>query len=482
MKLERFYFRRKEDRNLLTLTKEQFIQIASFFPDQEEPTDNNRLGAFNGFLNDDEKKELWNRLTGFSAAEILLQSKRGDYLPSVLEELGISSALAKKIRSHWQLEFLTEKDIEKIKNFFTGIQTGDKVRRDFSLPVTLLLLSLSDEERTKLVNFLENGGVLSLLSAKRPTKEFIKVVENLPFSTIQDKIAYVFSDKGRPNEKINSVSHKFMNVILVSEDDFGQGNLFKLQREIAESLDKIESDFARIVFLKTLIGINMGEVKTALASSAVLASLFYLIDQIAVQKTNNENIYFLFHSLVKIITHAWANLVDFYAQYKLLINGDNLFFELKDLVKKISWKGGLIFLQGMILDVLSEIFGHNDSILGSVIFGFEPMAGTSMTTVLATNQFKRSFDDDDEQNLSFIMRLRKLLENPAVLGMNAGVFLTFLTSIGLLGLAGQFHNPVAVVGVGALSEPLYASLIITLIQRRRARKEEERLIEQLVKD
>jgi len=479
---ERIYLPSSEKREKpLGVSRKQFLQIACFFPDKKKPDENNQLGAFNGFLEDFEKEIFLTNLANFGNENtIYLPSRRGDYLPSLLKELNTPPALAKKICSHWRLDILSTANTAKVKKFFKGLKDNGKQLREndnFSLPIKLLLLSLNDTERQTVLKFLEDGGVLSLLSAKKPTKKFVEMVDSLSFDTMQEKIRYVFSPEGKGNKIIEEVSHQFMNVSLANESNWSE-DIFNIQIKIADVLDrKVEADFSRIILLKALMGLEMKEVKIALGSSAALASLFYLIDQIAIQKTNNENIYFAFNNLVKIITHGWANLIDFYAQYKFLINGKNFFKELRSLFQQIGWKGGLIFLQGMILDILSEIVGKNDSFMGSVIFGLEPAAGTWATTFLA---YKSSNNKNNHEKLFFTDKVKRLLENPAVLGMDIAVFLTFLTSVGLLGLKGEFHNPLAVVGVGALSEPLYASLITTLIERKKAREEEVNLINKLI--
>lgn len=109
----------------------------------------------------------------------------------------------------------------------------------------------------------------------------------------------------------------------------------------------------------------------------------------------------------------------------------------------------IILLNGTVLDGLSESMGEINPLAGSFIYGLEPGIGTASTTLVGSLRVGNSNDGS-------FTRLKKLLQNPAVESMNVAAFLTLLTSIGLLGLAHQFHNPFWVVMVGGFGEPTYA--------------------------
>ncbi|MFN4212515.1 MAG: hypothetical protein ACK4FL_00950 [Microgenomates group bacterium] len=247
-----------------------------------------------------------------------------------------------------------------------------------------------------------------------------------------------------------------------------------LNTTVNEQLDNCyENDYGKYLLGEAVLRKHMEEVKLSLMVMAGLAGFFHFADQMVKGKISPE-LYYGFQALVKIVTHIAANFVDFYSQYKMFLQGDNFFQQAKDLIKKLGWREYSIFATGAFLDSLSEQAGVINPLLGAGIFGAEPIVGTALTTVAGSSKNSNS-KTGHKFSLEKIKDLAEM--NPAVLGRNTGAFLTFLTSVGLLGIAGGFHNPLMVVLAGGVAEPVFGALATEIFMRRTLRKKRRELTE-----
>lgn len=450
--MERFkrFFLKEQTPTDFTLTKYQTERILNFSLDNQSTP----LSIFNGFLTEEEKKILWEKIDVFLRQGHVLRIKNNsqDLIPEIVEILSLPPFLAKKLKEYCQLNILSEPDIEKIT----------EKNESLPLPVLLVLGTMGKGTKNQFKEFLNRGGIMTVFSFKKPPDFYLKAVEDLlSEESLQEKVSLVLS--GKANGNLEEASHQFIVVDFISQEKVDEKDIpynpCHLRKIINRRLDNnYEKKYATLVLMEELLKGHMDEVKITLLAMSGLAGFFYFLDQFTKGKISEE-LYYGFQALVKLTTHLLANLIDFYSQYKLFLKGENIFIQLKDLVKKFSWREGFIFANGGFIDLLSEFTGMIDPFLGSVVFGTEPMIGTSLTTLAGSYKTKK------EGN--FIERIKILIENPAVVGMNIAAFLTLLTSIGLLGIGGQFHNPLVVVLVGGMSEPICACLMTELITKGR---------------
>lgn len=439
-------------------TPYQIQRILGFFSDKN-PKD--QFSAFNGFLTAEEKEIFKRHVEQFLTSEgSITINVRGDCLPEILKSLNVPKALAQKITDYCCLHIISQTNWDQ-----DSIADVDSL----PLPVYFSLKTLGRNAKEQMSNFLKEGGIMTIFSFKKPPNFYLQAIDNLPEGTLQEKISLVLS--GKANGKTEEASHQFIVVDLIPQEPYEQrdfpNNPYHLRKLINERLDKkYERDYANLLLMAELLSGHMEEVKISLLAMGGLAGFFYFLDQLAKGQTTQE-IYFGFQALVKVTTHLLANLVDFYSQHKLILKGENFFSQIRDLVRKFGWREAFIFANGGLMDLLSEYIGEIDFRLGSIVFGAEPVLGTGLTTLAGSHKISN--------NESFIERVKVLIENPAVLGMNTAAFLTFLTSVGLLGIAGEFHNPLAVVLVGGVSEPIYACLVTELFMRRKLKRLKNKL-------
>lgn len=445
--VERIFYLRKEqkDEESLELTPFQLSTILKFASDK---TPRERLSIFNGFLSQDERRIFRQKIDDYFSQEtgpfIFPSGAENDILPQLLELLDLPKELSDKVLHFCQLNLISRSDLEKLKN---------RKWKDLPLPVVLTWATLGKNLKKQAEHFLATGGVISVFSFKKAPNFYLEAVEALDGDlSVPEKILSVLI--GKKDRKLEEQSHQFISVAflpLKSEIRVDRSNNpYHIEKIVNRRLDrKFEKQYAALVLNKDLIKGHMDEVGLVLGTSGIMAVVFYVIDQIVKGKISSD-LYSVFQTIVKITTHAWANLVDFYSQYKLFLEGENFFSQIKDFLRnKMGWREVVILLNGAVLDGLSESMGEINPLAGSFVYGLEPGIGTASTTLAGS---LRVGDSND----GFFTRLKKLLQNPAVESMNVAAFLTLLTSIGLLGLAHQFHNPFWVVMVGGVSEPTYA--------------------------
>lgn len=446
--------REKNTRERRTLTSFQVNRIFGFFSDKNTMS----FSLFDGFLSQEEKdilrENIKQRLE--RRAELSLPQKdNSNIIPFLAELMKLPDNLRKKIEDYCELYVISASDVLNIEN--------DDIEK-LPLPVFLSLNTLGKKTLRQAMQFLENGGIITVFFYKRPLDFYIKAIDELPENmSLREKISLVLS--GKSNRSIEEASHQFISVDFIPPEQTKPqdlpGNYNHLRKIINRRLDKkVERFYAEIVLMEELLRGHMSEVKISLSAMSVMAGFFYLLDQF-VKGNINSDFYSAFQALVKITTHLTANLIDFYSQYKLLIKGEDFIDQIKDLIKRFDWREAFIFANGGFMDLLSELVGEINNILGSVFFGLEPVVGTGLTTLAASSRMSGK---------NFREKIRQIIENPAILGMNTAAFLTFLTSVGLLGLADQFHNPLAVVLAGGVSEPIYALLFTELFSRLKIKK------------
>lgn len=425
----------------LELTYSQLSTILNFASDK---TPKERLSVFNGFLNPNERDIFSEKIDDYSLKEkrsiIFPSGAENNVLPQLLALLDLPKKLADKILSFCQLNLISKADVDRLNN---------REWNSFSIPVVMSWMTMGRRLRRKAESLLGNEGLIIVFSYKKSPDFYLREIEKIDGGlSFGEKIIRVLADK--TNGEINEKSHQFISVRVVSKENKNKRDVCHLEDIINRRLDKnFEKDYANLILNKDLISEHMDDIGKVLGITGLMAGFFYFVDQIVKGKITQE-MYLGFQALVKVITHLWANLVDFYSQYKLFLKGDTFKDQIVDLIKnKFGWREGFILANGSFIDVLSEVVGNIDKFFGSVVFGSEPMIGTLLTSYSGSHRVS-------QRNKSFFERLRILLENPAVLSMNSAAFLTLLTSIGLLGFAHQFHNPFWVVVVGGMSEPIYA--------------------------
>lgn len=436
--------------NEIRLTPYQLKRIFGFYSDKKP---NEPFSFFDGFLTDQEKGILRNSIRDINI-DISLPQNSSNLFSFLINSINLPPDLRKKIEDYCQFYVISSSDVGEIEN--------DNTER-FPLPVFLSLKTLGRSTRKQVMDFLRSGGIITVFSYKRSPDFYIKAIDELPEDiSLREKISLVLT--GKSNKSIEEISHQFISVDFIPSEENGEedsANNIHLRKIVNRRLDKnIERFYAEIVLMEELLRGHMDEVKISLLAMSGLAGFFYFIDQFA-KGSFNSDFYSAFQGLVKIITHLIANLIDFYSQYKLLLKGDNFFEQIINLIRKFGWREGFIFANGGFMDLLSEFAGEINNILGSVVFGAEPVIGTALTTLAASSKVSGK---------DFIEKIKKIIENPAILGMNTAAFLTFLTSVGLLGLANQFHNPLVVVLTGGVSEPIYAFLFTELFTRIKIKK------------
>lgn len=461
---EKFVFLKTRKENI-PLSSYQIERIFSFPSDKKR---NIPFSSFWGFLDEEEISILEKRVKDFltlSPSFGLEEGRIENLMEKLVEVLNLPSFLSRKINDYVEFYILSSANFSE-EDFF---------KEDLPLPVRLTLQTMGKSLKEQFFDFLKNGGIVTVFCYRRPPPFYVKAVDSLDGGlSLQEKILYVLS-KGRENKdnELIEASHQFIIVDFIPpyeiEEKDEPGNPFHLRKIINRRLDEnYEEEYARVILIEELLKTHMGEVKTGLIIMSGIASIFYFIDQIIKGKIGFRE-YQVFQAFIKLITHLSANFIDFYSQYKLFLEGKSFFEQLRDFLRRLTWRELFIFANGGFFDLLSEMAGEINYLFGAIIFGLEPMIGTISTSVAGSLQLAKH-DKESKKN-----RFRILLENPAVLGMNIAAFLTLLTSIGFLGLAKQFHNPLAVVAVGGISEPIYASFFTELIKKRRIEKLKEEL-------
>ncbi len=428
------------------------------------------ISIYNGFLKPEEVTEIQDKIQKLSNLVLKENRKRG-YLKDLLEQLGLPRQLQERLIENFQLDLITRNDIDFIKDLLISFENDSSllVKAKLSLPIRIFiktLIDLEDKDREAIFNFLRNRGIIQINSVLRPTPEYIEAIESQSGVSLQEKISQVLKNRNnnRGRDQLEESSHRFITINFIKTEGVGltEEEITLLDR-LSEKTNPYEERYARIILTRAILSENMNEVRIALLSMGGMAGVFHIINSI-VENRASEEFYFIFQGLVKSFTHVVANLIDFYSQFKLFLKGDNLYEEFKDLINRIGVKGYLVILNGIIMDFVSELLGKDfGHFLGSLVFGLEPSIGTSLTSFLGLQEIEN--ETKNEEKISIIDRIKTLLENPAVLSMNFAAFLTFLTSVGILGIADQFHNPFWVVFIGGFSEPFYAALISKILEK-----------------
>lgn len=440
--------RRKEKENgrTVALTPYQLSQILNFASDKSQEAPGS---IFGGLLGDKERAILTEAVAGIlmEGLSSLSFSPQQNILPAIVSQRNLPKGLADKINGFCQIHLISEKTVADL-----GVDLSK-----FPLPVVLTWKSIENIEkglRDQVIEFLRKGGIISVFSFKKPP-------ESLSAEELEQEI-----------------THQFISVNLIppasptSEEEVMFFNF--LNRKVNQRLDDdYENGYRAYLLTEKLLKTHMEQVKLSLMATAGLAGFFYFIDQLAKGKISPE-LYYGFQTLVKIITHLTANFVDFYSQYKMFLWGNNFFQQAEDLIKKFGLREYLIFVFGAILDSLSEWAGMINNFFGASVFGLESMFGTAFTTIVASSRHP----NNTPENNGFKNNIKTLIEdNPAILSKNIAAFLTLLTSVGVLGFAHLFHNPLAVVFVGGVSEPLASALLTEIFMRRDLAKKRKELIE-----
>lgn len=447
---------RRETPETIVLSPYQINRILRFTSDKDNQE---KFSVFNGFLTEEEKKKLDDYISQSTFQDHKFRCNKKGILPYLLESLQVEKNLKRKILDYCGLYVITAADIPTI-------QSGQF--EEFPLPVALALSTFGKNLRRQLLAFLRQQGVMTVFYFKRPPSFYLEAIEDFPQTmTVKEKILAVLS--GKHQRSLEEASHQFISVDFIPpnpiEEKDEPGNPLHLRIFVNKRLDeKFEERYASILLLKEFLTNQMNEVVISLITMIGIGSFFYYLDQMAKGNFSNE-VYQGFQALVKIITHFISNLINFYSQYKLILEGDNFFEQFKSLIKKFGWYEGFIFVSGILIDLMSELIGHYNTRAGSVIFGLEPVSGSVATTI--------SF-------ASKIEELKKILENPAIFAMN-------IASLGTLGLSmtflggDLFHNSIAVALIGGFSEPAIAAFLTNFFLRMKIRGEVRRIREETSK-
>ncbi|MGB9883558.1 MAG: hypothetical protein ACPLRN_03545 [Microgenomates group bacterium] len=321
---------------------------------------------------------------------------------------------------------------------------------------------------SQLKQFLENGGILTVLFFRKPSPNYLEAISEESDHSSLSPLEKVHRALTSPSENIKQASHQFISIEFTPPQPDNQEMLQQashLTKIISPRVNKIEEELAKIKLLEALMNEEMKEVFISLGSLGFSVPFFYVLNHLG---ENNQ----LAQATIKILSHFTSNLINAYAQFKLWLKGDNSIEEIKDFLSKII-KNPLILSMmtaGMGIDALSEMIGKNSPLAGSAIFGGEAVFGSVITTLasLRQNSHQHSF-------------LQELKENPAALAMNLAALGTMAASIGVLGLADQFHNPLAVAVIGQATEPLLAALFTKLIIGNASREFREEMEEKIKK-
>ncbi|GAB4219737.1 MAG: hypothetical protein Fur009_7270 [Candidatus Microgenomates bacterium] len=416
------------------------IQEILSFPSQKNG-DFLPFGALLNILNEKEQKTL----TDFSHS--LTESfsiKKNDVLAVLINQ-------AKKTNNPE-----AQKILEKISQYVDYyLVTADDISDPSSfsqLPFELQLIISTCGKKifSQLQKFLSNNGILTVLSFKKPIPNYIEAInQEYPQLSPLEK---VYQAIHQPSKKIQEASHQFisLNFIPQSPDDKNEiERANHLKQVISPRVDKIEEQIAKIKLLEAILNDELKEVFISLLGSTLTIPLFYVLNNLGENNPTTQ-------ALIKIISHLTSNLINAYAQFKLWLEGDTNIEEIKDFFEKIARSPLFLstMITGMGIDTISEIVGQTNPFFGSTIFGSEAVIGSLSTTIVSLKQ------QNHKEKHSF---LKELKENPAALAMNLAALGTMMASIGVLGLADQFHNPAAIALVGQATEPILAAIFTKII-------------------
>lgn len=92
---------------------------------------------------------------------------------------------------------------------------------------------------------------------------------------------------------------------------------------------------------------------------------------------------------------------------------------------------------------------------GAVVYGLIPLLVAGFTTLDTVKSLQKRLDHE-----GIVETMKAMFKNnPAHLGIDIGALTTFFTSVAVLGMGGQLHNPAAVALIEGAEEHTLAALI-----------------------
>lgn len=357
-------------------------------------------------------------------------------------------AVLKKIR-----KFI---DVEVVTNTHLSDETAFK---QLSLPTRYVVSQMKQDFFDNAKDELENDTVIVISRFKKPSPHYLKAIEEIKGENTIEKVAIALEDK---DEKVNQVSHEFINVALIPKE-FSSDHVQTLQERnkiLNSRVDKnFEDDYAKAILIQTMLGKEMKGAMYGIVGVAACMPLLHLL---------NENFHdnALAQTLINFIPPFCADLVTFYAQLAPWLEGDTFSAKSTDFFKRL-WFGGShnrSFMASLVTTIAAsagaEITKQRLGMLsGSIFYGGVPFLVALMTTLDTV----RSLQTKSKDKKSFMETLRIMFaNNPLHLGIDTGALLAFLTAIGVLGVGGQMDNPTAKSLIEGVEEHAIASTFTML--------------------
>ncbi len=405
--------------------------------------------ALGGAINEEERQDLkkFSRLLQNSGDEphefYCGNSLLGlGYLAECLHQEGAARVL-KKLSQWADLHIITGQDIVNRASF-------ENLSR-----FSQFVLSRTDKKRFRqLQNFLDNGGILSVIQFKQPTPNYLATVKKIGNGEL---MLWEKATAARNSNELTVVKprHEFITAIFINQTSSkaDQSLINNLGNHINKGIDKgIETVYADMTLTKTLIAKELQGVAFAMLALGGAMPLLYWLNEQGKDK-------FLSQVIIKTIPPFISDMVTMFSQLALTLEGNSFPEKAKDFGRKVleshRRSGGINIALFALGPTLSELIAERlGDFWGAIAYSLIPFAGTLAITADSVKRYQKKHNKDN-----FLHSLVNLLSNdPLQFGVNMGALLSSVTGIAWLGFNGRFRDPASLAFIEGAEEHTLGAL------------------------